>query len=327
MKKSVGKLFLTIILSIFFFERFTYAYDPICDLKETSSGFYQQHCKLGDINNLQGGRRLPESKILDITPVKNQNPLGTCVSFTAGACVEYYFPKVYVSEAEFTILAETHLPEGDCVAGLSLGHALHLANRMGFVKEDKLSYRRYLKYVAWLNEVSVEQLEELSEDAPICKKNSNYSSKVNYNNIMDQMKVNLQLKGNYKEDITPYGIGKLYPIFHTSPTKGITSIPQEKSTRLEMIKRALNKDMPVAAGINVFNDYLAVSNNIITLPSEYNEFVGNHAVMLYGYNDTLNCFNLKNSWGNNWGNEGTAYIPYEYITNYAFELVAVEPLR
>lgn len=92
---------------------------------ETPVNYYQ--CISGACSEIKPNFRGLKSKYdLNMTPVKNQNPLGTCTTFTVGSCVEYssleyngagnltYFP---VSEAEFTVYAEQHTPGGNCKQG------------------------------------------------------------------------------------------------------------------------------------------------------------------------------------------------------------------
>ena len=61
----------------------------------------------------------------------------------------------------------------------------------------------------------------------------------------------------------------------------------------------------------------------VQLPYRGNKYLGSHAVVLVGYDDAAECFVLKNSWGAPWGKKGKALIPYDYISQYATELVAV----
>jgi C1A family cysteine protease len=41
--------------------------------------------------------------------------------------------------------------------------------------------------------------------------------------------------------------------------------------------------------------------------------LGGHAVQCSGYDDTLQAFLFKNSWGLGWGLGGYFHLPFEYI--------------
>jgi hypothetical protein len=52
----------------------------------------------------------------------------------------------------------------------------------------------------------------------------------------------------------------------------------------------------------------------------FNTFVGDHAMMVVGYNDTIQAFKVLNSWGNTWGDNGYCWIGYNIFNsslNYA----------
>jgi C1A family cysteine protease len=43
--------------------------------------------------------------------------------------------------------------------------------------------------------------------------------------------------------------------------------------------------------------------------------LGGHALLVVGYDDATQCFTVRNSWGDSWGDKGYCYIPYKYLTN------------
>lgn len=300
----------------------------VYDLKETPHGFYgvepyryQQSCQ--------------ESQFLKMTPSKNQNPLGTCVSFAVGACYEYDHPKFRVSEAEFTVLAETKLSKtdgGDCRPGLFLGGALGLAQKMGFVGEERLSYPLYLNYVKRHNPLP-------SGTPEICTPR-------NYNKTMSDIGVPLRLSGTDR-DISAYRLGGIFRIHHVSiaaltgglwnsglselalsigrSVPDVTTIaPAVRSpvyADVEAVKSALCEYRPVAAVLPVFAGCWGEGE--IRMPSKTSQSLGLHAVVLTGFDDSKEVFRLKNSWGQDWGYRGSALIPYNYVRIFATELVAV----
>ena len=43
-------------------------------------------------------------------------------------------------------------------------------------------------------------------------------------------------------------------------------------------------------------------------------------MFIYGYNEDSQTFNVRNSWGIDWGNKGNGTIPELYITNESLNL-------
>ena len=51
---------------------------------------------------------------------------------------------------------------------------------------------------------------------------------------------------------------------------------------------------------------------------------GGHAMALAGYDDTLGAFEIRNSWGTEWGNNGYGYIDYAAFAKYADDAFVVK---
>jgi C1A family cysteine protease len=64
-------------------------------------------------------------------------------------------------------------------------------------------------------------------------------------------------------------------------------------------------------------------NNV--MPQPYGKIMGGHAVTCIGYNDNLQCFIVQNSWGKDWGVNGTFLMPYKIMENkdVCFDLWAI----
>jgi C1A family cysteine protease len=52
---------------------------------------------------------------------------------------------------------------------------------------------------------------------------------------------------------------------------------------------------------------------MVPMPDQSEQLLGGHAVMVVGYEDTLQCFIVRNSWGPDWGDKGYFYLPYNYL--------------
>ncbi|CAE7569754.1 unnamed protein product [Symbiodinium pilosum] len=49
------------------------------------------------------------------------------------------------------------------------------------------------------------------------------------------------------------------------------------------------------------------------MPQPTDQQLGGHAVCAVGYDDFKQCFIVRNSWGEGWGDKGYFYMPYEYM--------------
>ena len=64
-----------------------------------------------------------------------------------------------------------------------------------------------------------------------------------------------------------------------------------------------------------FEGQSVASSGIVPMPSPSEKVVGGHAVVLVGYNDAVDRFRVRNSWGTGWGQNGYFEIPYLYVTS------------
>lgn len=295
-------------------------------------------------------KSLPKECFLSELPVKDQGPVGTCTSFTVSGCYKQSNLgwRKEISEAEFTILAETHID--DCHAGLNLGNALRFAQQMGFLEEPRLPYSRFVEYVAQQNGIRPYQygwedkLKALSTVSAIsvCMKDDDATRA--YNTTMRTIGASCGLNGTYENDVSPFRIGQLYPLHHvsrkslrkaeflslsrsTKPLKqkrGSIGIPA--NANIDKVKHALAAGYSIAAAADVFDNCWMPpkeSNHQIRLPRMGDKLQASHAFMITGYDDIQACFRIKNSWGIGWGDNGYAWLPYEYVRKYATELIAV----
>ncbi|MEA5113541.1 MAG: C1 family peptidase [Geobacteraceae bacterium] len=97
------------------------------------------------------------------------------------------------------------------------------------------------------------------------------------------------------------------------------------SATVSALKSALNTYGPLVTTFDVYSDFYAYSSGIYTRTSTTYE--GGHAVLLVGYDDSNQCFIVKNSWGTGWGESGYFRISYTEVstlTNFGHDTIAYE---
>lgn len=81
------------------------------------------------------------------------------------------------------------------------------------------------------------------------------------------------------------------------------------------IKKTLAKGTVVAFGMRVFSSYQYVGpDGMLPMPETGDVFVGGHAVSAVGYDDQKKVLIVRNSYGEEFGDHGYFYMPYDYAT-------------
>ena len=89
------------------------------------------------------------------------------------------------------------------------------------------------------------------------------------------------------------------------------------------IKVALAEGYPVVIGVDVFNGFETeetTKSGIVPMPTDNEESLGGHAILVVGYDDTKNWFIIRNSWGLQAGDKGHYYLDYKYVEKYASDM-------
>lgn len=87
---------------------------------------------------------------------------------------------------------------------------------------------------------------------------------------------------------------------------------------LQQLKAALIQGFPFVFGFVVYSNFDNIkvkSTGLMEMPNKNDIVVGSHAVAAIGFNDKEKHFIIRNSWGNEWGDDGHFYMPYEFILN------------
>ncbi|MCB1193581.1 MAG: peptidase C1 [Leptospiraceae bacterium] len=87
-------------------------------------------------------------------------------------------------------------------------------------------------------------------------------------------------------------------------------------------KHSLAEGYPIIFGISLFESFdYQRKKGLVPMPTEKEtsrESHGGHAMLCVGYSDPDKLFIVRNSWGNDWGDNGYCYIPYNYLINEKF---------
>lgn len=87
---------------------------------------------------------------------------------------------------------------------------------------------------------------------------------------------------------------------------------------LVTMKSCLADGFPIVGGFSVFSSFESESvaeTGKVPVPKPNEEPLGGHCVVIVGYDDALQCFIVRNSWGTSWGDKGYCYMPYVIWTD------------
>jgi len=89
------------------------------------------------------------------------------------------------------------------------------------------------------------------------------------------------------------------------------------SNGLMAMRQCLADGFPFVTGISLYASFQSAAvakSGVVSMPIKGERFVGGHAVLVVGYNDPMEVFIVRNSWGS-WGQAGYFTIPYDYLCN------------
>jgi len=87
---------------------------------------------------------------------------------------------------------------------------------------------------------------------------------------------------------------------------------------LNSLKTALNNGFPINFGFTVYESFESVAveqTGLMPMPQPGEQILGGHAVVIVGYDDAMQRFKIRNSWGINWGCGGYFWMPYQFATD------------
>jgi C1A family cysteine protease len=87
-------------------------------------------------------------------------------------------------------------------------------------------------------------------------------------------------------------------------------------TNLVALKQCLALGFGFVFGFSVYDAFEGpdvASTGILNMPESRERLRGGHAVFCVGYDDDTRRFIVRNSWGEDWGDNGHFYMPYAYM--------------
>jgi hypothetical protein len=108
-------------------------------------------------------------------------------------------------------------------------------------------------------------------------------------------------------------------------------VSASEQQKIQSIKKSITEKKPVVFGM-ICPGSFARAKGVWEPTEEPLNSMGGHAMCVVGYDDAMHggAFEIQNSWGTNWGNQGyiwIRYADYARFTRYAFEFVDLPEVK
>lgn len=88
----------------------------------------------------------------------------------------------------------------------------------------------------------------------------------------------------------------------------LSAVSRQVEVELNQMKQCLIGGYPFTFGIILYQSFYDISSDgLVSMPASGESFIGGHAMVCVGFDDTLQHFIVCNSWGSNWGDHGVLY--------------------
>ncbi|HMI99566.1 MAG TPA: C1 family peptidase [Gaiellaceae bacterium] len=128
--------------------------------------------------------------------------------------------------------------------------------------------------------------------------------------------------GVCQETTWPYDIPKFTEkppkTAYTEAKKHQALIYRRVLANLHQMQGCLASGLPFVFGFSVYESFMSADvakTGEVPLPPRGEQLIGGHAVLAIGYDDKIQRFIVRNSWGTGWGLKGYYTMPYGYLTD------------
>ncbi|CAF4520062.1 unnamed protein product [Rotaria socialis] len=129
--------------------------------------------------------------------------------------------------------------------------------------------------------------------------------------------------GCCKEELFPFNIAfinqKPPQRCYTEAAKHCIKESMTVAVELNDMKGCLAEGFPFPFGLQLYKSFSQSETNggRVLMPNQQagDAQEGGHAMLAVGYSNAAQCFIVRNSYGDTWGDKGYVYIPYQYMCN------------
>ncbi|UBF24201.1 C1 family peptidase [Kovacikia minuta CCNUW1] len=131
----------------------------------------------------------------------------------------------------------------------------------------------------------------------------------------------LKKYGTCLETTWPFDLHRIFEVPHDNAYDEASNFLIEDAYRvdvdLDAMRSCLAEGYPFTFGLALFSSFQkGGAKGLIPMPDpDTEQHDGGHAMLCVGYSDPDQVFIVRNSWGEDWGDRGYCYIPYDYMTN------------
>ncbi|MER3553743.1 MAG: peptidase C1, partial [Meiothermus sp.] len=262
------------------------------------------------------------------TPVKNQNPRGTCTNFAVVGALEVRYKRAYGLTLDLSEQWLNHLQKMDALdtldtvndstgdhrpkppsllenqlglwGGGSVVYNLRLlsSGKLGIPEEGAMPYFSLNNGDSsmWNPPISSSSSQRVIDDFNLSQQSVTYKM---------PSPLTLTVLPQNAQNTAQYRVGQ------------VTYANGNDLKSLDWFKTQLASGLEVAFGVRLDSDDPNPNNDVWEIadkPRADPKTWGGHAMLMVGYDDGKKAFRVKNSWGTGWGEGGYVWFSYDFVT-------------